>query len=74
MKDFTTEELKWGDEVEFFLVEIDRANSSPRVMSNAYQIVEVMRHFEQEHGGSNGWNYEYSNFHVEAIPGAPYTS
>ncbi|XP_062319232.1 glutamate--cysteine ligase catalytic subunit isoform X2 [Osmerus eperlanus] len=66
--------LKWGDEVEYMLIEIDEKNEKVRLVLNGGEVLETL----QERGENSNpnhptlWRPEYGSYMIEGTPGQPY--
>uniref|UniRef100_A0A1A8CB82 Glutamate--cysteine ligase n=1 Tax=Nothobranchius kadleci TaxID=1051664 RepID=A0A1A8CB82_NOTKA len=66
--------LKWGDEVEYMLVELDDKDKKVRLVLNGNAVLETL----QEQGENINpnhptlWRPEYSKYMIEGTPGQPY--
>lgn len=75
-KDFKNHELKWGDEVEYQLVYLDRISRKATLSLRAPQLLEQLQ--KEEHAQPEGssvpvlWRPEYANWMIEGTPGIPY--
>lgn len=70
--------LRWGEEVEYSLVDIDSNTNHSRVYADAVEILEELslrEHIRPKRFAvhlSSEWHPEFSNHMVEAIPSPPY--
>lgn len=75
-KDYTNHDLKWGDEVEYLLVNYDRKNRRVTLSLRAPQLLPILK--KEEHVRPKGssvpvlWHPEYANWMIESTPGIPY--
>ena len=85
VKDRTDKELKWGDEIEYLLLEKDNTNKKVYLSLNAKQVLDVLmkeeeeyNHHIQENPASDivpplaSWKPEYGRFMLEGTPFFPY--
>lgn len=76
LKDRENDCLKWGDEVEYMLIEFDHANKRAQVKLRAADIIPVLQ--EKEHQGPEHvqslWRPEFGAYMIEGTPGKPYGS
>jgi glutamate--cysteine ligase catalytic subunit len=77
-KDVFSPTLKWGDEVEYMLVKIDKDRGEARLAVSAPQLLTVLQ--REEHSQPPGstvpvlWRPEYATWMIEGTPGVPYRS
>eukprot|EP00820_Chromera_velia_P017227 Cvel_26599.t1-p1 / transcript=Cvel_26599.t1 / gene=Cvel_26599 / organism=Chromera_velia_CCMP2878 / gene_product=Glutamate--cysteine ligase catalytic subunit, putative / transcript_product=Glutamate--cysteine ligase catalytic subunit, putative / location=Cvel_scaffold3188:17047-19055(+) / protein_length=200 / sequence_SO=supercontig / SO=protein_coding / is_pseudo=false len=80
-KDRKDTSLKWGEEIEFTVVQCDKTadGSTVRLLNNAHTLIEQLDKNEEQlkkQGGAevvlSEWRPEYSQNMVEAIPAPPY--
>ena len=65
--------LKWGDEVEYHLVEFDHKNKTAKLKLGCEELVEILS--EPERQGLDVetlWRPEFASYQSEATPGRPY--
>uniref|UniRef100_A0A8C5HGL7 Glutamate--cysteine ligase n=1 Tax=Gouania willdenowi TaxID=441366 RepID=A0A8C5HGL7_GOUWI len=74
VKDRQKDVLKWGDEVEYMLVELDDKDEKVRIVLNGGEVLETL----QEQGENINpnhptlWRPEYGSYMIEGTPGQPY--
>uniref|UniRef100_A0A3B5Q9B4 Glutamate--cysteine ligase n=1 Tax=Xiphophorus maculatus TaxID=8083 RepID=A0A3B5Q9B4_XIPMA len=74
VKDRQRDVLKWGDEVEYMLVELDDNDEKVRLVLNGGDVLETL----QEQGENTNpnhptlWRPEYGSYMIEGTPGQPY--
>uniref|UniRef100_A0A672HLD1 Glutamate--cysteine ligase n=1 Tax=Salarias fasciatus TaxID=181472 RepID=A0A672HLD1_SALFA len=74
VKDRQKDVLKWGDEVEYMLVELDDKDEKVRLVLNGGDVLETL----QEQGENINpnhptlWRPEYGSYMIEGTPGQPY--
>ena len=70
-KALTSDELLWGDEIEYHLVRLDEAQKTAKVALRAEEVLEVLRQKEHQFGRRDGfgeacsWHPEYGAWMVE---------
>jgi len=84
LKDDRGRHLKWGDEVEYIIVNLDHQEKKARVSLRAKELLdqliepeeqmkdELQRTGKSEVELSSLWRPEYASYMVEGTPGAPY--
>lgn len=70
--------LKWGDEIEYFVIRIDDATKTAKVSMRAEELLHRLQEPEREAAASGEalkslWRPEYSSYCIEGTPGAPYS-
>lgn len=73
LKDRVGDCLKWGDEVEYLLIEFDHQNKKANLKLGCEEYVDVLS--ENERKGMDVevlWRPEFASFQSEATPGRPY--
>nr|AOE43201.1 glutamate-cysteine ligase [Cavenderia deminutiva] len=73
-KDRTGDTLKWGDEVEYILVNVDKDSKETKLALRAHEILDILLQ-EEKRDPENCeflWRPEYGRFMVEGTPGKPY--
>jgi len=71
--------LKWGDEVEYNLVKVDKENSRAQLLLNAKPMLDFL-HKQEAETRSKGedpeaaWHPEFAAYMIEGTPGGPYES
>ncbi|ESP03368.1 hypothetical protein LOTGIDRAFT_224402 [Lottia gigantea] len=73
-KDLEKECLYWGDEVEYMLVKLDKANKQCRLVLKAKEVLKKLqkRELECPNDHPSTWRPEYAEYMVEGTPGKPY--
>ena len=75
-KDFKDHELKWGDEVEYLIMQTDHSAQKTTLLLDAPELLEQLQ--EDEHAQPEGssvpalWRPEYARWMIEGTPGVPY--
>ena len=75
VKAIRNDELKWGDEIEYSIVEMDREARRPYIALRAAGVREVLNAKEREHTAqveTCNWMPEYGSWMIEGTPGKPY--
>nr|AAV48595.2 gamma-glutamylcysteine synthetase [Laeonereis acuta] len=74
LKDRSNGCLRWGDEVEYMLVKLNRSKKEARLLLNAEQVLAELQRREKERHGDlvTLWRPEYAAYMVEGTPGKPY--
>lgn len=75
VKDRRNDVLKWGDELEYHLIEIpDKSVGPPRLALIAPEVIEILetQDKELEFDIQSAWHPEFGSWMVEATPGEPY--
>lgn len=68
--------LKWGEEIEYYIVKLDPVNQTAKLSLNASKYLEVLQ--EEENNAlpdtvlDSLWRPEYGRFMIEGTPGFPY--
>lgn len=74
LKDREGDILKWGDEVEYILVDFDEEQQRARVALRAQELLSCLN--EKENNDPDGvkslWRPEYGAYMIEGTPGKPY--
>ncbi|KAI5611561.1 glutamate--cysteine ligase catalytic subunit, partial [Silurus asotus] len=74
VKDRQKDVLKWGDEVEYMLVELDEKNEKACLVLNGNEVLETLQE-KGENANPNHptlWRPEYGSYMIEGTPGQPY--
>uniref|UniRef100_A0A2R5LLU7 Glutamate--cysteine ligase n=1 Tax=Ornithodoros turicata TaxID=34597 RepID=A0A2R5LLU7_9ACAR len=76
LKDRENDCLKWGDEVEYMLIEFDHVNRKARVKLRAKEILAILQKKELEDPKhvKSLWRPEFGAYMIEGTPGRPYGS
>lgn len=75
-KHFRNHGLKWGDEVEYSLLQMDAQNRKSTLLLKAASLLEQLQ--KEEHAQPLGssvpmlWRPEYADWMIEGTPGVPY--
>ncbi|KAL1504363.1 hypothetical protein AB1Y20_010769 [Prymnesium parvum] len=78
LKDLTSDELLWGDEIEYHLVHFDVDKRTVKVALRAAEVLAELRQKEHQLGRRDGfgeacsWHPEYGAWMVEGTPRVPY--
>uniref|UniRef100_A0A7N6BDH2 Glutamate--cysteine ligase n=1 Tax=Anabas testudineus TaxID=64144 RepID=A0A7N6BDH2_ANATE len=66
--------LKWGDEVEYMLVELDNKDEKVRLVLNGGDVLETLQDQGEKINPNHPtlWRPEYGSYMVEGTPGQPY--
>uniref|UniRef100_A0A4W4H9L0 Glutamate--cysteine ligase n=1 Tax=Electrophorus electricus TaxID=8005 RepID=A0A4W4H9L0_ELEEL len=74
VKDRQKDVLKWGDEVEYMLVELDDKNEKVRLVLNGSEVLETLQGKGEKINPNHPtlWRPEYSSYMIEGTPGQPY--
>ncbi|KAJ1668109.1 glutamate--cysteine ligase [Coemansia sp. RSA 1813] len=85
MKDRQKDSLLWGDEIEYMLVSLDRANRRARLSQRGHELLSILQMDENEQlerAKQTGekpelealWRPEFGRYMIEGTPGHPYNS
>lgn len=75
-KHFHNHDLKWGDEVEYLILHIDKKSRKATLSLRAPQLLDILQ--REEHAQPKGssvpvlWRPEYATWMIEGTPGVPY--
>uniref|UniRef100_A0A665X8M7 Glutamate--cysteine ligase n=1 Tax=Echeneis naucrates TaxID=173247 RepID=A0A665X8M7_ECHNA len=74
VKDRQKDVLKWGDEVEYMLVELDDVDEKVRLSLNSGDVLETLQEQGEKINPNHPtlWRPEYGNYMIEGTPGQPY--
>uniref|UniRef100_A0A671L078 Glutamate--cysteine ligase n=1 Tax=Sinocyclocheilus anshuiensis TaxID=1608454 RepID=A0A671L078_9TELE len=74
VKDRQKDVLKWGDEVEYMLVEMDDKNEKVRLVLNGKDVLETLQEKGEKINPNHPtlWRPEYGSYMIEGTPGQPY--
>ncbi|TRY96963.1 hypothetical protein DNTS_033570 [Danionella cerebrum] len=74
VKDRQKDVLKWGDEVEYMLVEMDERNEKARLVLNGSKVLETLQQKGENINPNHPtlWRPEYGSYMIEGTPGQPY--
>uniref|UniRef100_A0A8C4A5E4 Glutamate--cysteine ligase n=1 Tax=Denticeps clupeoides TaxID=299321 RepID=A0A8C4A5E4_9TELE len=66
--------LKWGDEVEYMLVELDDKDEKVRLVLNGGEVLETLQDKGENTNPNHPtlWRPEYGSYMIEGTPGQPY--
>jgi len=77
-KDRSNEKLLWGEELEYPILKMDRAQRKVRLSLRATEVLETLREREHKSGRSDNrkeacaWHPEYGSWMVEGTPRLPF--
>ncbi|ORX43424.1 GCS-domain-containing protein [Piromyces finnis] len=70
-----SEDLLWGDEIEYSIVNMDKNNKVARLSLNAAEILSNLQEDELlQQNYQASWKPEYAKYMIEGTPGLPYGS
>uniref|UniRef100_A0A8C5BJX9 Glutamate--cysteine ligase n=1 Tax=Gadus morhua TaxID=8049 RepID=A0A8C5BJX9_GADMO len=74
VKDRQRDVLKWGDEVEYMLIEMDEANEKVRIVLSGGEVLETLQEQGEKINPNHPtlWRPEYGSYMIEGTPGQPY--
>ncbi|XP_056148402.1 glutamate--cysteine ligase catalytic subunit isoform X2 [Lampris incognitus] len=74
VKDRQKDVLKWGDEVEYMLVEMDIKNEKVHIVLNGGEVLETLQDKGEKTDPNHPtlWRPEYGSYMLEGTPGQPY--
>uniref|UniRef100_A0A673B3A4 Glutamate--cysteine ligase n=1 Tax=Sphaeramia orbicularis TaxID=375764 RepID=A0A673B3A4_9TELE len=74
VKDRQKDVLKWGDEVEYMLVELDDKDEKVRLVLNGGDVLETLQEQGEKINPNHPtlWRPEYGSYMIEGTPGQPY--
>lgn len=78
LRDMESDELKWGDEIEYHIVHLDTARKEIRLSLRAPEVLDALREKEHSLGRRDGygeacsWHPEYGRWMIEGTPREPY--
>uniref|UniRef100_A0A7N8WI91 Glutamate--cysteine ligase n=1 Tax=Mastacembelus armatus TaxID=205130 RepID=A0A7N8WI91_9TELE len=74
VKDRQRDVLKWGDEVEYMLVELDDKDEKVRLVLNGGDVLETLQDQGEKINPNHPtlWRPEYGSYMIEGTPGQPY--
>ncbi|XP_057198518.1 glutamate--cysteine ligase catalytic subunit isoform X2 [Triplophysa rosa] len=74
VKDRQKDVLKWGDEVEFMLAEMDDKNEKVQLVLNGKDVLETLQEKGENINPNHPtlWRPEYGSYMIEGTPGQPY--
>jgi len=69
------DELMWGDEIEYVMIEVDHEKKTARLSLRAPEVLaELMKDEQSSKTPKTCWRPEYGSFMLESLPGTPYLS
>ncbi|XP_037081678.1 glutamate--cysteine ligase catalytic subunit-like [Pollicipes pollicipes] len=76
LKERRGDSLKWGDEVEYMVVRLDRRARTARLALRSAELLDQLQATERRHpdAAPSLWRPEYGAYMVEGTPGQPYGS
>ncbi|XP_077468568.1 glutamate--cysteine ligase catalytic subunit isoform X2 [Stigmatopora argus] len=74
LKDRQKDVLKWGDEVEYMLVELDDKKEKVRLVLNSADVLDTLQSQGEMINPNHPtlWRPEYGSYMIEGTPGQPY--
>ncbi|CAL8359921.1 unnamed protein product [Boreogadus saida] len=74
VKDRQRDVLKWGDEVEYMLIEMDEANEKVQIVLSGGEVLETLQDQGEKINPNHPtlWRPEYGSYMIEGTPGQPY--
>uniref|UniRef100_A0A4W6DX79 Glutamate--cysteine ligase n=1 Tax=Lates calcarifer TaxID=8187 RepID=A0A4W6DX79_LATCA len=74
VKDRQRDVLKWGDEVEYMLVELDDKDEKVRLVLNGGDVLDTLQDQGENINPNHPtlWRPEYGSYMIEGTPGQPY--
>ncbi|KAM9477478.1 glutamate--cysteine ligase catalytic subunit-like [Clarias gariepinus] len=74
VKDRQKDVLKWGDEVEYMLVQLDKKNEKACLVLNGNKLLETLQEKGENVNPNHPtlWRPEYGSYMIEGTPGQPY--
>ncbi|KAF6731493.1 Glutamate--cysteine ligase catalytic subunit [Oryzias melastigma] len=74
VKDRQKDVLKWGDEVEYMLMELDHKDEKARLVLNGGEILDTLQDQGENINPNHPtlWRPEYGSYMIEGTPGQPY--
>ncbi|XP_023122856.1 glutamate--cysteine ligase catalytic subunit [Amphiprion ocellaris] len=74
VKDRQKDVLKWGDEVEYMLLELDDKDEKVRIVLNGGEVLETLQDQGEKINPNHPtlWRPEYGSYMIEGTPGQPY--
>ncbi|KAK3573635.1 hypothetical protein QTP86_029980 [Hemibagrus guttatus] len=74
VKDRQKDVLKWGDEVEYMLVELDKKDEKARLVLNGNKVLDTLQEKGEKVNPNHPtlWRPEYGSYMIEGTPGQPY--
>uniref|UniRef100_A0AAR2IUS7 Glutamate--cysteine ligase n=1 Tax=Pygocentrus nattereri TaxID=42514 RepID=A0AAR2IUS7_PYGNA len=74
VKDRQKDVLKWGDEVEYMLVELDDKHEKVHLVLNGKEVLETLQEKGEKINPNHPtlWRPEYGSYMIEGTPGQPY--
>jgi len=74
VKDINHDTLKWGDEIEMFMIRFDHENKNAPLLCKAKDLLHILQAAENANPGTTdtAWRPEMTEFMMESSPGMPY--
>uniref|UniRef100_A0A8C3AAU0 Glutamate--cysteine ligase n=1 Tax=Cyclopterus lumpus TaxID=8103 RepID=A0A8C3AAU0_CYCLU len=74
LKERQKDVLKWGDEVEYMLLELDDKDEKVRLILNSKEVLETLQDQGEKINPNHPtlWRPEYGSYMIEGTPGQPY--
>ncbi|XP_002168552.2 glutamate--cysteine ligase catalytic subunit isoform X1 [Hydra vulgaris] len=74
VKDINYDTLKWGDEIEMFMIKIIDEEKSAPLLNKAKDLLEILQQAENDNPGETetAWRPEMCEYMMESSPGMPY--
>uniref|UniRef100_A0A8D3CKB1 Glutamate--cysteine ligase n=1 Tax=Scophthalmus maximus TaxID=52904 RepID=A0A8D3CKB1_SCOMX len=74
VKDRHRDVLKWGDEVEYMLLELDETDEKVRLVLNGGEVLDTLQDQGEKINPNHPtlWRPEYASYMIEGTPGQPY--
>lgn len=74
VKDIEHDTLKWGDEIEMFMLKFDEENKNAYLLCKAKDILHILQEAENANPGKTetAWRPEMTEYMIESSPGMPY--
>uniref|UniRef100_A0A3P8TN77 Glutamate--cysteine ligase n=1 Tax=Amphiprion percula TaxID=161767 RepID=A0A3P8TN77_AMPPE len=74
VKDRQKDVLKWGDEVEYMLLQLDDKDEKVRIVLNGGEVLETLQDQGEKINPNHPtlWRPEYGSYMIEGTPGQPY--
>lgn len=75
VKGIRKDQLLWGDEIEYTIVNMDKNNKKARLALNASDVLDKLQKDENTEENYNAsWKPEYAKYMIEGTPNKPYGS
>lgn len=74
VKDTNHDTLKWGDEIEMFMLKFDKNKKSVKLLLKAKDLLNTLQEAENQNPGQTdtAWRPEFTEYMMESSPGMPY--